>query len=246
MSEHFKDLSPKWSFVVGLVAGVLVLCTIGFFILLVVVLGDDKGSAAQPTTAPTVNVQPTAQPTAAGTITMKAVSKDDHIRGDEDAKVTLVEYSDIDCPFCRRFHPTLQQVVSEYAGKVRWVYRHFPLDSLHPNARTKAEATECVADIGGNDKFWAFLDKIVTEDVTPDQLGAAAASVGVDQTKFQNCYNAKQFASAVQADEQDATTAGGTGTPYTVVIDAKGNKTPVSGAVPIDNLKRVIDAALQN
>jgi protein-disulfide isomerase len=91
---------------------------------------------------------------------LKPVTAADHIRGDINAPVKIVEFSDIDCPFCKRFHSTMQEVMKTYgdSGKVAWVYRHFPLTQLHPDAANKAEASECVAELGGNDKFWAFVD----------------------------------------------------------------------------------------
>jgi protein-disulfide isomerase len=89
-----------------------------------------------------------------------AITKDDNIRGNANAAISIVEYSDIDCPFCKRHHPTLISLVEDYDGQVNWVYRHFPLDQLHPDARKKAEATECAGDLGGSEKFWEVLDTL--------------------------------------------------------------------------------------
>lgn len=96
----------------------------------------------------------------AGAVDVKvaAVTDQDHIRGDIKAPVKIIEFSDLECPFCGRFHPTMQQAFNEYQGKVAWIYRHFPLESIHPTARPLAEASECAASIGGNDKFWEFID----------------------------------------------------------------------------------------
>jgi protein-disulfide isomerase len=90
---------------------------------------------------------------------MPAVSDSDHFRGSRDAKVVFVEYSDYDCPFCSRLHPTLKRLVDEYDGRVAWVYRHFPLTQLHPQARDVSIAAECAAELGGNDAFWEFTDR---------------------------------------------------------------------------------------
>lgn len=90
------------------------------------------------------------------------VTADDHIIGDINSPVILIEYSDLECPFCQRFHPTMEQVMTEYEGQVAWVYRHFPLDGLHPNARKAAEASECVASIAGNNAFWEYLSALFT------------------------------------------------------------------------------------
>lgn len=93
-------------------------------------------------------------------IIIPEVTDKDWLYGDKNASMTIVEYSDIDCPYCKSFHATLQQVVADYKGQINWVYRHFPLTSLHPNALLKAQATECVGEQGGNDKFWQYLDKL--------------------------------------------------------------------------------------
>lgn len=91
-------------------------------------------------------------------LTFRAVSDEDHILGAKNATITIVEYSDLECPFCRRFHPTMQQVLKEYDGKVRWVYRHFPLTQIHPSAQAMALASECAAEQG---KFWEMIDEIM-------------------------------------------------------------------------------------
>lgn len=86
------------------------------------------------------------------------VTDDDHVRGNRDAKVTLVEYSDFDCPFCTRFHDTTKQILDAYDGEVRLVFRDFPLAQLHPNAPKIAEASECIAAQNGEEAFWSFVD----------------------------------------------------------------------------------------
>ena len=85
------------------------------------------------------------------------VSKEDHMRGSMNAPVTIIEYSDFSCPFCKRFHPSLQQALREYDGKVRWIYRHFPLSAIHPNALKQANASECANEQG---KFWEYADML--------------------------------------------------------------------------------------
>ena len=94
-------------------------------------------------------------------INISGYNKDtDWLRGAEDAKITIVEFSDIDCPFCKRFHTTMKQVMTDYDGQVNWVYRHFPLTSLHPDAAKKAAAAECAGNIAGSEKFWQFVDSL--------------------------------------------------------------------------------------
>lgn len=91
-------------------------------------------------------------------ITLDPVTASDHILGDINADILIVEYSDLECPYCARFHTTVKDIIAQYGTKVAWVYRHFPLDGIHPNARAKAEASECVASLGGNDAFWKYVD----------------------------------------------------------------------------------------
>lgn len=97
---------------------------------------------------------------------MRPVSRDDHILGDINAEIIIVEYSDLDCPFCKVFHNTMHQVVEKSEGKVAWVYRHYPIPQLHPNAPKKAEETECAWELGGNEAFWKYTDKVFS---TPQQ-----------------------------------------------------------------------------
>jgi protein-disulfide isomerase len=84
----------------------------------------------------------------------------DHIRGNKDAKIAVIEYSDFECPFCHRVHPTYKQIMDKYGDNVMWVYRHFPL-SFHQDAEPLAIGSECASELGGSDAFWAFADQIV-------------------------------------------------------------------------------------
>ena len=181
---------------------------------------------------------------------IKAVSSKDHLLGDPKAPVKLVEFSDTECPFCKRFHDTMHQVVNEYGDKVAWIYRHFPLDQLHSKARKEAEATECANELGGNEKFWVYIDRLF--EITPSNNGLDLAElpriaefVGLDRVKFEQCLNSGKYADRVRADLEDATNSGGSGTPYSIVIAPNGQKFVVSGAQPLAAVKQVIDAALK-
>jgi len=180
---------------------------------------------------------------------IKPVTKEDHIRGGIEAPVKIVEFSDTECPFCKRFHSTMQDAVREYAGKVSWVYRHFPLDSIHSKARKEAEAAECAAELGGNDKFWTYLDKIL--EITPsnnglnlDELPRIAEQIGLNRKNFQSCLDSGRHAQRVANDLTDATNSGARGTPYSVAIAANGKKFVISGAQPYEAVKAAIEAAL--
>ncbi len=183
---------------------------------------------------------------------MRAITKDDHIRGNPNASVKIVEYSDTECPFCKRFHVTMNQVMDEYgkSGKVAWVYRHFPIDQLHPEARKQSEATECANELGGNDKFWSYIDRLY--EITPSnnglrltELPKIAEFVELDVVKFNDCLSSGKYEERVEADYQDAVATGGNGTPWSIVVDKNGKKYPLSGAQPYEVVKQLIEIALQ-
>ncbi len=94
------------------------------------------------------------------TVDLDPVSASDHALGSPDAELTIIEYSDLECPFCKTFHATMQQVFEAYPGQIYWVYRHFPLDSIHPKARTEAQAAECAFEQKGNEAFWEYIDTL--------------------------------------------------------------------------------------
>lgn len=173
------------------------------------------------------------------------IDSSDHIRGGQNAEITLIEYSDFECPFCSRFHPTTQQVLDEYGDQVRIVYRHFPLDSIHPKARPAALASECVAELGGNDSFWAFADAIFANQATAlADLAGTAASVGVSQSAVQNCIDSDKHASVVEDQYQGGLGAGVTGTPGNFIVNSKGDTWLIPGALPYEQIKITIDEAL--
>lgn len=250
-------LGPKKSFILGIITVILVGSTIGFFVLLFSDAGSTvansknvAGTSAAVTT--NTNSTPSAGTTAPPSqqISIKPITSEDHVRGDlNTAEVVVVEFSDLECPFCKRFHPTMQQIVEEYDGQIAWVYRHFPLDSLHPKARKEAEATECANELGGNDGFWAYLDRLF--EITPSnngleasQLPQIAEDVGLKRAEFESCLESGKYAQVVADDLTDAQTAGGSGTPYSVAITKDGQKIPISGAVPLAQVKSIIDPLL--
>lgn len=254
----FDVLGPGKTFAAGFVAAFLAFSTIGFYVLLF--QGSSFSFSTRDEIAPVTEfgVKANANPDlvavdSAGTevepeLNIQPVSSDENIRGDlNTAEVVVVEFSDFDCPFCYRFHTTMQQIVNDYQGRVAWAYRHFPLDSLHPNARTKAEASECVADLGGNDAFWKFADILMDENrtVTVVDLGKVAQEAGVSQSAFQTCLDEGKFKAKIDADLQDAVANGGRGTPYSVVLTRAGEQTPINGALPYEQVKTILDSILQ-
>ena len=175
----------------------------------------------------------------------------DHVRGNPAAPVTVVEYADFECPFCKRFHPTLKRIVDESGGQVSWVYRHFPIDLIHSKARKEAAASECAAELGGNDAFWKFADRFF--DLTPSNnrtdldtvLPKIAPEIGLDGAKFASCLSSGRHDARVQEDEQNAVDTGGNGTPWSIVVTRSGKTYPLSGAQPYSSVKRLVDLALR-
>ncbi len=181
---------------------------------------------------------------------MKPITSSDHVRGDPNAPVKIVEYSDLECPFCKSFHPTMQKIAGEYEGKVTWVYRHFPLDEIHPKSDKEAEATECANELGGNDAFWRYVDRLFevtpsNNNLNPAELPKIAEYVGLDAQKFNSCLASGKYAAHVEEDYQNALATGGNGTPWSVIVAANGKKYPLSGAQPYEAVKQLIELALQ-
>jgi len=183
---------------------------------------------------PDTNSQP--QPTAPS-VEFK-ITKDDHVRGDFNAPITLVEFSDFECPFCGRHYPTMNKILNDYKGKVRLVYKHFPL-GFHPNARKAAEASECAGEQG---KFWEYHDKIFenqSSGLSIEKFKQWAKDLGLNSNKFNDCLDSGKYAQKVQADYQEGSQKGVNGTPATFV-----NGQLVSGALPYESFKQIIDSLL--
>jgi protein-disulfide isomerase len=159
-------------------------------------------------------------------------------KGPVNAPVTIVEFSDFECPFCKRAHPTLTQLFEKHAGKVKLVYRDFPLESIHPQARRAAEAARCAQDQG---MFWDYYDTLFTESpkLALDDLKRYAAQVGIDVNKFDDCLSGGVHKTAVRKDIDEGTRLGVSGTPAFFV-----NGRPLSGAQPIEAFARIIEEEL--
>ncbi|MCR4331801.1 MAG: DsbA family protein [Sulfuricaulis sp.] len=177
----------------------------------------------------------------------------DHIRGDPAAPVTLIEYSDFECPFCKRFHLTAKRLMDESKGQLKWVYRHFPLDELHPGkARKEAVASECAAEIGGNDAFWKFADRFF--ELTPSNnrtdidtvLPQIAGEIGLDKARFAACLASGKYDRRIAEEVKDAVATGGRGTPWSFIVSKSGKAYPLSGAQPHAVVKQLVDLALEN
>jgi len=188
---------------------------------------------------------------------IRPVGKDDRIRGSASPKITIIEYSDTECPYCKVFHETMHKVMQEYGEDVAWVYRQFPIEGLHSQALEEAIATECVAKLGGNDAFWMFVDKIYEVTPSNDRLDLSllpefAELAGVAPDEFESCLSSGETWSEVQEDLNDTEelarwmmqNAGrNIGTPFSVVI-TKDESFPLPGAQPYEGIKAVLEQLL--
>ncbi len=187
-------------------------------------------------------------------INFRAVDTTDHTLGSPTATVKVIEYADLECPYCKNFQTTMHQVMDYYgqSGQVSWTYRAFPLGQIHSKAPKEAEAAECAADQGGNTAFFNYVDKLYS--VTPGennldlaQLPVIAKDVGLNVDTFNSCLSSGKYAAKVQASYAEAIKAGGNGTPYILVTKAGSTDAiPLSGAQPYDSMKAAIDAVLGN
>lgn len=212
-----------------------------------------KDTPASTPVAQAPNTQGTGQDAGKALLNIQPVSADDHVRGSLDAPIKIVEYSDTECPFCKRFHGTMQQVMDEYGdtGKVAWVYRHFPLDQLHTKARKEAEALECAGAQGGDDTFWKYADRLFeitpsNDRLDPTELPKIAEYIGIDVSKFNECLSSGTYAGHVASDLENAIATGGSGTPWSILVAPNGVKLPINGAQPYEAVKQLIEQNLKD
>lgn len=240
-----SEQNSKNSIILGFAVGVAAVSLIGFVFLLVN-KGDtssDSGPSnnvvANTNTGQPPSPAPTPPPATGDFSKVSAVSDEDYIRGDVNAPVTLIEYSDFQCPFCKRHAPTISQLLSEYEGEVRFVYRHFPLSSIHPQAQKAAEAFECAGEQG---KPWEYHDTLFANQSALDvtSLKSYAGNLGLNQSQFDSCLDTGKYNNKVIGQAQEAQAAGISGTPGTFVNDQL-----VKGAYPVAIFEQIIDELLQ-
>ena len=200
--------------------------------------GRDTAPSAAPSAAPSPSPSPSAAPAAKVDVT--ALLDDDAFKGDADAPVIIIEFSDYECPFCARFYrDTLPQIEEQYikTGKVKFVYRDFPL-SFHQQAQKAAEAAECAGEQG---KYFDMHDLLFESGVSGGVAAfkGYAAEIGLDTDDFDSCLDSGEQAAEVKADMRDGTAAGIRGTPGFIV-----NGQLVSGAQPFSVFQQIIEAEL--
>jgi protein-disulfide isomerase len=183
-------------------------------------------------------------------VVVAPVTDRDHIIGNQNAQIVIVEYSDFECPFCKVFHSTMHQVVDNYGDKVAWVYRQFPIAQLHSKAPKESEASECATDQGGNSVFWKFADKIFettnsNNSLDPSQLPVIAGSIGLDVNAFNTCLSSGKYTNEIQADVAAANKAGAQGTPYSIILVGGKNVGTINGAQPFAQVKAQLDSLIK-
>lgn len=243
-NQGFIDsLKPKTAFLAGLIGGFLLICTIGFFILLAMMLSNDSTSAAGKVNANSNinagNVANTNNAVAPQYGKPAAVNKDDHKQGQDNAKLVMIEYSDFQCPFCQKHHETMKKIVQDFGDKVQWVFRNFPLTQIHPFANKAALAAECASEQG---KFWEYADKLFENQskFSDTYFGELANELKLNTNQFNTCVSSAKYQGKIDAQTADGQQAGARGTPATFL-----NGQLVPGAVPYDQFKSQVEGLLK-
>ncbi len=215
----------------------------GFALIAVAIYYTGTGSSLSPTNESVTTISKEAN-------TIRPVDETDYIRGNPNAPILIVEYSDYDCPFCKTFHTTMNQIMNEYAvdGKIAWVYRQYPIPELHPNAPRISESALCVGDLGGNDAFWKFTDQVfeerrLEEGTNISKIPDYAKEAGVDEAAFKNCLETGKMRDVLAASLKDGAQAKIEGTPNSFVIIGN-QRAPIEGAQPYDVIKQIVENLL--
>lgn len=227
--------NSKRDFYFGLITGIAISAVIGFVIMLVMYV--NKGEEIE-YDKDIVDYEEYEKEPVVKEVDMK-LTDNDQIKGSKDGSVTIIDYSDYQCPYCASFNSTMKRVVDEYDGKVKWVRRHFPLDSIHKYARGAAEAAECAGDQG---KFWEYSDELFeNQSKINDSLYAELAEgLELNMDDFDKCIDSGKYKDKVNNDYKGGAMNGVSGTPAIFI-----NGEPVKGgALPYEELKDVINELL--
>jgi protein-disulfide isomerase len=240
MTEHKQHkeqplIEDMRSFYFGLATGVAAVSLIGILFFMSGLAKKELG-ASDPQVAK--QAQKTTNQAKSGEKYDIKVGDNERFRGNKNAKITIVEFSDIQCPYCSRFHETMKQVMQNYPNDVKWVFKHFPLESLHPYAKLAAEATECAGD---QDRFWELTDKYYENQssLSPEYVVSAAEELGLDMPKFKKCLADKKYAKKVEDDFAYGKAKGVRGTPGSFI-----NGISIPGALPYSDIEQMIQEQL--
>lgn len=232
--EKIEKSTPKNSLKQNQIAGAIIIA--GLLIAGAILL---KGNSNN-----TIGTNPLAN------VKIKEVSVDEHILGNPKAKVVIVEYSDTECPFSKRFHSTMSQVIQEKGNEIAIVYRHFPIAQLHPKAFHEAVATECALEQGNNDTFWKYLDEVYkrtnsNNSLDPNELPKIATDIGLDLTKFNACLDSEKYGDKVREYMKSGDDIGVNGTPKSFILKKGKIVDTIDGAYPYEQVIEKINKALK-
>ena len=174
-----------------------------------------------------------------------SLDSSDPVLGDLNAPISIIEYSDFECPFCERAYSntiaSLKESDAFKNGEINLIYRHFPLNNIHPKAQKAAEASVCAQK---QSKFWEYHDTLFENQnaLAVDDLKSYASDLGLNQAKFDSCLDNGEAKDKVDKDLISATASGGTGTPYFIILNKETEKTTsISGAVPYSQIESAIE-----
>lgn len=207
------------------------------------------GTTVTPAQARVLSLPPTPAPAVIAPTTLSTPlpvplpSIADHVQGRRTARYFLVEYGDLECPFCKKFDATLHEVIPAYQGTIVRVFRHFPL-SFHADALPAAQASECVMRLGGGAAFWKFIDSISLQDTSAyEQLGEQWSG---NAKEFQSCMQDPSIAQRILENEKRDSDAV-SGTPTSFLMDrTKRVYSVIEGAIPAEELRAQLDDFLQH
>jgi len=175
----------------------------------------------------------------------------DHIYGNPNAPISLIGFSDFECPFCKHFAPAAKALVDDSGGKVNWVYRHFPLDFHNPASEREAEGSECAAELGGNEAFWKYTQRLYAltasngKGIPGGDLDALATETGLDPAAFAACVTSGRHADLINKDFAEGVSVGVTGTPGNILRNNQTGEVLVrAGALPLAELQEAVDELL--
>ena len=236
--QLFEGSNPRLVFVLGIVVGIGVFSLLSLAIL-VAMSGDDKDTEEKANSnaiAPTADTAPAGDAVSAEAI---SITEDDYVFGNPDAEVTFVEFSDFQCPFCSKFHPTMSAFAEANKDNIRWIFKHFPLKS-HPQAQPAAVAVECAGEQG---KFFEYNEGLFENQssLSEEYYTQLAGELGLNTVEFDTCLSAGEHDNKISADYNMALEAGVTGTPNVIVFNKAGEAQMVSGAVDEAYLQSVYE-----
>lgn len=187
-------------------------------------------------------------------LSLESITEEDYITGNPEAEIFVVTYSDVECPYCKKLHETMLEIIKneDYFkdGKVAWVLRQMPIPQLHPLAIEKSSALLCSGILGSNETFWNYTNKIFEEIPTNGSMDLSrfseiAVEQGFEKTNFEECMEKESTKEKINEDLKSGSDAGARGTPFNIIVSKNGN-TPIPGAQPYENINSAIKNTLNS